>query len=293
MVENSVFNEHLNMSLPEFFAMLKKLETELKIRGFTEQTIKAYLFHNEKFLDFIKKDLNVISKDDIKSYMAYLISDKGLKASSVNLSMSSLRFFYDEFLERDLFRDIKLPKMEKKLPVVLTKKEIKMLFDATENKKHRLILKMLYSSGLRVSECVNLSVSDLNLDERFGTVRGGKGKKDRNIILSENLVVELRDYLGLRPLTYDTGYIFEVRGKPISVRQVQKIVSNSAKKAGLQKRVFCHALRSSFATHLLESGTDIRVIQELLGHANLATTQRYTKVSREHLMKVKSPMDDF
>jgi len=128
--------------------------------------------------------------------------------------------------------------------------------------------------------------------EFIGTVRSGKGKKDRNIIISDDVINELKTYLGLRPLTNDEGYIFHVKGKKLSVRQAQKIVSNAAKKAEIRKRVFCHALRSSFATHLLESGTDIRIIQELLGHANLATTQSYTKVSREQLRKVRSPLDD-
>jgi len=272
--------------------MLKKLDTELKIRGFSEQTVKAYLFHNKKFLDFTKKEPDQITIENIKEYMAHLISDKGQRPATVNLAMSSLKFLYDEMMGKGLFNAIKLPKSEKKLPIVLTKDEIKRLLDATKNPKHNLLIKMLYSSGLRVSECVNLKVDDLDLEERFGTVRSGKGKKDRNIILSKDLINDLKTYLGLRPLTNDNGYIFHVKGKSLGVRQAQKIVTNAAKKAEIKKRVFCHALRSSFATHLLESGTDIRVIQELLGHANLATTQRYTLVSREQLRKVKSPLDE-
>jgi len=270
--------------------MLSKLQTELKIRGFSEQTIKAYSLHNKKFLEFIKKEPASVETEDIKKYMAHLISDKGQKPSSVSLALSSMKFLYDEMMEKNLFGNIKMPKLESKLPTVLTKDEMKQLIDSINNTKHKLLVKMLYSSGLRVSECVNLKVVDLDFKERFGTVRHGKGKKDRNIVLSESIIDDLRSYIEEKK--NDSEYVFDVKGKAMSVRQAQRVVTDAAKKAGIKKRVFCHALRSSFATHLLESGTDIRIIQELLGHANLATTQRYTKVSREQLRKVRSPLDD-
>lgn len=270
--------------------MLDKLETELKIRGFSDQTVKSYLFHNKKFMSFANKPVDLVEKEDIKKYMAHLIADKKQKPASVSLAMSALRFAYDEMLGKGLFTTLKLPKSEKKLPVVLSKEEIKKMLDATKNLKHHLLIQMLYSSGLRVSECINLKVHDLDLEEKFGTVRSGKGRKDRNIILSDTVIRNLKTYLSQR--THQSSYIFNVKGNVMSVRQAQKIVQNAAKKTGLNKKVFCHALRSSFATHLLEGGTDIRIIQELLGHANLATTQRYTKVSREQLRKVRSPLDD-
>jgi len=145
--------------------------------------------------------------------------------------------------------------------------------------------------GDQVAEITDAAMrGDLDFKERFGTVRHGKGKKDRNIVLSESIVDDLSNYIEEKK--NDSEYVFDVKSKPMSVRQAQKIVTNAAKNAGIKKRVFCHALRSSFATHLLESGTDIRMIQELLGHANLATTQRYTKVSREQLKKIRSPLDD-
>lgn len=272
--------------------MLQKLATELKIRGFSDRTISAYTIHNRKFLEFIKKEPVNIAAEDVKAYMAHLMSEKGLKPSSVSLAMSSLRFLYDEMMGKGVFVNIKMPKLEKKLPTVLTKDEIRKLIAATDNEKHKLLIKMLYSSGLRVSECVSLRIDDLNLEDRFGTIRAGKGKKDRNMILSESLAADLKDYLEKTGKNSENGYIFDVKGKALSIRQAQKIVTGAAKKAGIRKRVFCHALRSSFATHLLESGTDIRIIQELLGHANLATTQRYTMVSREQLRKVRSPLDD-
>lgn len=269
--------------------VLEKLKTELKIRGFSSKTITAYVKKNEDFLKFIGKAPESVEQDDIKSYMAHLM-DKGHKPASVSLAMSSLRFLYDEILEKGLFAKIKMPKLEIKLPTVLSKDEIKGMLDATQNPKHKLLIAFLYSSGLRVSEAVNILIDDLDLKERMGIVRAGKGKKDRNIILSESLIQQLNRFLGARK--DENPYVFNIKDKHIVIRQAQRVVSEAAKKAGIKKRVFCHALRSSFATHLLEAGTDIRVIQELLGHSNLATTQRYTKVSREQLKKVKSPMDD-
>lgn len=266
--------------------LLKKLETELKLRGFTSLTIKSYLRHNQNFLKFIKKTPDKITEEDIKSYLAHLF-ETNKKPATVSLIISSLKFFYKEILEKDIFTKIKPPKLEKKLPIVLTKEEVKKLLNTPKKLKHRLMLELMYSSGLRVSEVTKIKVNDLDLENKMGKVISGKGKKDRNIILSENFIKHVKKY---KP---DSEYLFPGNdNEHISTRAVQKLINNAAKKAEIKKRVFCHALRSSFATHLLESGTDIRIIQELLGHSNLATTERYTKVSLEQLKKVKSPFDN-
>jgi integrase/recombinase XerD len=166
---------------------------------------------------------------------------------------------------------------------------MKQLINATKNKKHQLLVELLYSSGLRVSEAVNIKVNDLDLTEHMGIVRSGKGKKDRNIILSKEFVKKLKHHIDTRE--DDSEYLFPSRSGHLTERMAQKVVNNSAKEAGIKKRVFCHALRSTFATHLLEAGTDIRVIQELLGHSDISTTQRYTSVSTKQLKKVVSPLD--
>jgi len=269
--------------------MLEKLETELKIRGYSEKTISSYLKNNRAFLRFCNKDVSSVEEDDIKKYVAYLMSDRKYSPASVNLALSALKFFYETVLKMKLFTDIKPPKLEKKLPVVLTKSEIKRMLEVTKNVKHRLLIEFMYASGLRVSEAVKLKIDDLDFDEGMGRVISGKGKKDRNIILSKNLISNLKEYLDKRLL--NSEYVFPSSNGHLSVRMTQRVVNEAAEKAGIRKRVFCHALRSSFATHLLESGTDIRVIQELLGHSDLSTTQRYTKVSTEQLKKVKSPFD--
>jgi len=155
--------------------LLEKLATELKIRGFSPKTIKAYVKKNQRFLEFIGEDANDVNEDDVKSYIAYLM-DKGQKPASVSLAMSAIRFLQDEMLGKGLFVKIKQPKLEKKLPTVLSKEEIRRMLDATENTKHKLLIAFLYSSGLRVSEAVSMKIDDIDLNERMGIVRAGKGK---------------------------------------------------------------------------------------------------------------------
>lgn len=269
--------------------MLSKLQTELKIRGFSQKTVDAYLFHNQKFLDFAGKKPEDVDEDDVKNYVVHMM-EKEYKPASVNLALCSLRFFYREILEKDIFSKIKMQKAEKKIPTVLTKQEVRNLISMTKNIKHKILIELMYSSGLRVSEAVSMKLNDLDLDEKMGTVRSGKGKKDRQIIVSEEVADHIKQYS--KKLEAENPYLFPSSQGHLSVRMAQKIVKEASQRAGINKRVFCHALRSSFATHLLESGTDIRIIQELLGHSNLSTTERYTKVSREQLKKIRSPLDE-
>ena len=282
---------HSNLHHLDFInnKMLTNLISELKLRGFSENTIKSYLRHNQEFLNHIQKPPEDINDNDIKLYLGHLISDKKLSPSSVNLVTSSIKFYYNEVLKKRLLIDFKSMKREKKLPVVLTKQEIKKLIESAKNPKHRLLINLMYSSGLRVSESVSLKFEDIDIEERTGVVRAGKGKKDRIILLSESFVIELKTYL---IKNNKSKYLFSYKDSHITTRQAERIVSETAKKAGIKKRIFCHALRSSFATHLLEAGTDIRYIQELLGHSSLETTQIYTKVTTEQLKKIKSPMDN-
>ena len=227
--------------------------------------------------------------------MGYLISDKKQKPSSINLVLSTLRFFYSRVLERDLFKKISSVKSEKKIPVVLSKDEIKRILEAAENKKHKILIELMYSSGLRVSEAVSIKVEDLDLIQKMAKVQSGKGKKDRIVILSSNLASHIDSRLKkMAKKGISSAFLFPSQkntASHISIRQAQKAIKLIAKKAGIEKRVFCHAFRSSFATHLLEDGVDIRYIQALLGHSSIATTQVYTKVSTEQLKKIRSPLD--
>jgi len=266
----------------------ERLETELKIQGKSIRTLRMYWFYNEKFLDFVDKDPEKVEEQDIKLFLAHLLSDKGYDAGSAALARSSLKYFYDGMLKKAIMADIKTPKKYRKIPDVLTKEEVKYLIDSIKGIRNRLLIEFMYSSGLRVAECSCLKKSDLKLDDKTGLLKNGKGGKDRFFILSDRVIEDLKKYLP----KVDSEYIFPGENGPISVRSVQKIVQKEAKKAGLKKRVYCHLFRHAFATHLLESGVDIGKIQELLAHANLQTTQFYTHVSRKELKKVKSPLDD-
>lgn len=270
-------------------AILEELETELKIRGYTNATVSSYLRHVKAFLDYNKKTPKSATEQDVKKYIAHLMSDKKHRPASINLTLSSLKFYFLNIIKKNIFIEVKAPKIEKKLPTVLTKEEVRQLLAHATNSKHKLLIELLYSSGLRVSEAVKLKVNDLDFDEHMGLVKSGKGKKDRNIILSKDFVKHLKDYLETRK--EKSEYLFSSYMGHITTRMAQKVVSETAKTAGLKKNVFCHALRSSFATHLLEGGTDIRVIQELLGHSDISTTMRYTRVSTQQLKKVQSPFD--
>ncbi len=268
---------------------LRKLETELKLRGFSKQTSKMYLFYNIKFLEFIKKSPDDVEEDDIREFLAHKMSDHSLSNASIALIKACLKFFYKDMLGKNLSL-IKTPKASKKLPVVLSRSEIKNLLENTGNSKHRLLIELLYSTGLRLSECINLKYPDLDLDDGTGWVRMGKGAKDRIFIISEMFRKDLLQY---REKSGDDGkgYIFSVNGRKMSPRGVQHAIKAAAKRAGIEKDVHVHTLRHSFATHLLENGVDIRKIQKLLGHSNLQTTQIYTQVSSEEIKKIKSPLD--
>ncbi len=267
---------------------MKQLKTELKLRGFSKTTIKAYVYLNSRFLKFTKKPVDQINETDIKEYIGYLMADKKMAPSSVGLIRSALKFYFDDVLHKNIV-NLKAPKNKKKLPTVLTKSEIKSLLKAAKTEKSQLLIKLLYSSGLRLSEALNLKVEHLELDSNMGWVRSGKGGKDRMFILSERLSSELRRYVLRHKMS---EYIFVGKnGAPMGARNAQKIVKRASKLAKINKKVSPHTLRHSFATHLLEAGVGIRQIQELLGHANLQTTQIYTKVSTKELLKIKNPLD--
>lgn len=268
--------------------ILKKLETELKLRGFSPNTVKAYTIANTLFLEWIKKQPEQVTEQDVKDYLAHLISDKKMAPSSIALKKAALKFLFDEILKKDIV-NLKTPKIPKQVPVVLTRDEVRKLIDSAGSYKSKVIIQFLYSSGLRLSELINIKINDLEIKEKIGWVRKGKGNKDRMFLLSETIIKELEKYM----LTLDANekYLFPGVEGHVSARNVQKIIENATGRACLRKKVHPHMLRHCFATHLLDAGVDIRKIQELLGHANLQTTQIYTSVSKEELKKVKSPLD--
>lgn len=267
---------------------LKKLTTELKISKNSDYTIRNYLDANSKLLNFSNKSPEMMDQDDVKAFMASNLTKQS--SASTIVFLSAIRYAYSNILQKDLTSNIKRPKRERKIPTVLTKEEIKALLAALSNKKSRLMVSMLYACGFRVSELVNLKIKDLNFEEKIGQVRQGKGKKDRIFNIPESLVKTLEKQIKLQQ-EQGQEYLFTGPKGPISTRTVESIVTNGAQRAGIKKSVHPHTLRHSFATHLLENGTDIRFIQELLGHADLSTTQIYAHVSTEQLRKIKTPFD--
>ncbi len=268
---------------------LKKIEIELKISKNSEYTVRNYISENLRLLNFAKKQPNEITEDDVKMYIAENLSDRA--SMSIILFLSAIRYAYSNILKKDITLGIKRPKREKRLPTVLTKDEVKKMLDSVDTKKSKLMISLIYACGMRVSEIINLKVQDLNFEERIGNILQAKGKKDRVFNLPNFLFNNLRKQVK-RQKERNQEFLFSGPKGKLSPRNIQKIVSNVAKKAGIKKDVHCHTLRHSFATHLLENNVDIRKIQELLGHSDLSTTQIYTHVSREELKKIKSPLDE-
>ncbi|MCH8004550.1 MAG: tyrosine-type recombinase/integrase [Nanoarchaeota archaeon] len=268
-----------------------EFEKEMKLRGFTRRTIDTYLFYNYRFLRFIGKSPREISGYDIKQYLNYLIEKRHAKPRTVNLAISALKFYYEIFSNKRLFSRISKCKEEKLLPRVLSKVEIFRMINATENEKHKLLIELMYSSGLRVSECVKLKINDVHIDRKVGIVRRGKGKKDRLFLLSDKFLKDLNEYVENR--TNDNDYVFnDYDNGHITIRNAQRIVKNAARKAEIKKRVHCHMLRASFATHLLEDGVNESYIQKLMGHVSKKTLERYLAVRVDEALKVKSPLDN-
>jgi integrase/recombinase XerD len=268
---------------------LEKLNVELKISKNSEYTVRNYLAANNSLLKFTEKNPEKITEDDVKLYIAENLSEK--TASSIILFLAAIKYAFSNILKYDPTTGIKRPKKEKKIPSVLTKTEIKNLMDSLESKKSKLMVSLIYAGGFRVSELVALKIDDLEFDEKIGHIRQAKGKKDRIFNIPNFLTKDLYKQVNKqRELKKD--HLFSGPNGKLTPRNIQKIISKAAKKIGLKKHVSPHTLRHSFATHLLEDGIDIRKIQELLGHADLSTTQIYTHVSREELKKIKSPIDN-
>ncbi len=274
------------MSKEEF---LKKIEIELKISKASPHTIKNYIIHNKHFLDFIKKDPLIIKTDDIKQYLAENLINSA--SATIILFLSAIKYGYKINFNKNITDSIKRPKKEDHLPTILSIKEIKLLLSQLKNEKSNLMISMIYSAGFRVSEITNLKIEDINILEKIGHIRQAKGKKDRIFNIPEFLLEEIKQQLE-RQKKSSQIYLFSGRLGKLSTRNIQKIIYKAAVRANL-RNVHTHTLRHSFATHLLESGVDIRKIQKLLGHTNLSTTQIYTHVSNEELKKIKSPIDSF
>ena len=269
---------------------LDELKKELVARKYSSRTIKAYLHYNEDFLTFSRKDPHKVENDDVKDYLFHLAEEKEASTSTLNTAINALKFYYGEVIKKRFVYEIKRPKKDKKLPVVLSQEEVSRIISSVSNIKHKSILMLIYSAGLRVSEVVKLKPEDIDTERKLIHVKEAKGRKDRYTILSDTAMETLNEYL--KEYTPQRGLFPGAKpGKHINTRTVEKIFTAACKKAEIRKEVSVHSLRHSFATHLLESGTDLRYIQQLLGHKSSKTTEIYTHVSNKDLSRIQSPLD--
>ena len=251
---------------------------KLELKMYAENTICTYISCFEQFLKaHVGTDPQQLHEGDIRSYLHSLVRE-GKSHSYVNQAINSIKFYYEIVLGLpNRFYSIERPRKKRKLPSVLSKQEVSDMIKATKNMKHRAILGLLYASGLRRGEVVNLKIKDIDSDRMMIKVTQGKGNKDRYTVLSKSVLGDLRSYY---TYTKPRHYLFEgPNGRPYSGSSILQIVYQAASRAGIQRKVTPHMLRHSFATHLLENGTDLRYIQLLLGHGSTKTTEIYTYVA--------------
>jgi integrase/recombinase XerD len=280
------------LDIPNYRQCPESFIEKLKEMRYSDHTIKTYTSLFEEFINFYHRfDIPTIDERQIVVFLRHLVTERKVSTSYQNQSINAIKFYYERVLgsQRKVYL-IDRPRPERTLPIVLNQEEIQSILKIPTNLKHRAILVTIYSAGLRVSEAINLKVNDIDSNRMQIRVEQAKGKKDRYTLLSPKTLDVLRSYfLQYKPKTW----LFEgLNGHPYSDRSIQSILKDAVKKAGVQKRVTVHTLRHSFATHLLENGTDLRYIQSLLGHESSRTTEIYTHVTTRGFDQIKSPLDN-
>jgi len=267
---------------------LEKLER----KRYSEQTIRTYTgYFNDFAVYFTGRNLEDITVEEINQYILGLIRDKGISHSQQNQRINAIKFYYEKVLGREkLYFEVERPRKEFKLPDILSKEEIALMIDNTDNLKHKCIIVMIYSCGLRRSEAIEMKLSDIYTKRMLIKIRGAKGKKDRYVQLAKGALSLLEEYYKeYKPKVW----LFEgQKGGQYSAESIKSLVKQAGRKAGIRKNIYPHILRHSFATHHLEQGTDLRYIQEWLGHSSSKTTDRYTHVSRADFSRFRNPFND-
>ena len=271
--------------------LLNKAKSKLYIRNYSPRTIASYILSLNNFAKWlIQEKVNQVTDKEVEKYLYHLKKNRNRSISGVKQTVASLKILFTDILKKEIPDSLNIRfRKEEKIPVVLSEEEVAAVIKAVNNLKHKVILMTIYSAGLRLSECLALTVADMDFDRNQIRIRQGKGKKDRQTVLSRTLLSEMKDYLiKFCPKIF----LFEgQKGGRYSASSVQAIMKRAVKKSGIKKHATVHTLRHSFATHLLENGTDIRFIQELLGHKRLETTQIYTHISKIAFDRIKSPLD--
>lgn len=261
-------------------------------KRYSPNTQKTYVGYFSDFCTYFRfKDINYIGKGEINHYILNLIQTNSISPSQQNQRINAIKFYYEKVLGRNKeYYDIHRPKKEKHLPNVLSEEEITALLKSVKNIKHKTVLSLIYSAGLRISEAVNLKIEDIDSKRNLIMIRGSKGKKDRTTLLSQSILPLLREYYKqYRP----NIYLFEGQhGAKYSAKSIQNVFKRALIRSGISKPATVHTLRHSFATHLLEHGTDLRYIQELLGHSSSKTTEIYTHITKRGVDKIISPLDN-
>jgi site-specific recombinase XerD len=264
---------------------------EMKLRNFSSRTISAYTGALVALAGHYHKSPHQISEEEIRQYLLFMTETKKLTYSTCNVAISAFKLFYNDVLgQGEIFFQIPIRKTPKRLPVVLSMNEVERMFQTKMNPKHRTLLMTTYAAGLRVSEVTRLRVQDIESQRMMIRVEQGKGKKDRYTVLSPRLLEELRHYyMSFRPQEW-LFYGADI-SRPMSRSAAQQIYYKAKKKAGISKGDGIHCLRHCFATHMLETGMDLRTLQIIMGHASLSTTAIYLHVTMKHLGQTESPFD--
>jgi integrase/recombinase XerD len=270
---------------------LKKFRDMMVLMGYSVNTIRNYCNEFHQLLRLLgERFVNDLKKEQLLSYLLWLLEKRGCSETKVHTTVNAIKFYFEKVEGREReFYDLPRPKKPFKLPQILSEEEIIQIIQKIENSKHRTMIMMGYAAGLRVSEIIRIKIGDIDSKRMTIHIRGAKGKKDRIVPLSKKLLKELREYY---KKYHPAEYLFEGQfGGAYSVRSAQSILQEAKQKAGIHKKGSIHSLRHSYATHLMEAGTDIRIIQALLGHNSIRTTMLYTHVSRKEIGRIESPLD--
>jgi site-specific recombinase XerD len=264
----------------------------MRIRNYSERTIKTYSCLLIKFLDHVKREPSAISIDELKDYIYYRIKKDNISVATINQTINAWRIVYVHILKKE-WDDCRIirPKRDKRLPEVLSQQEAHSLINSPRNLKHRAILHLMYSTGIRKSELLSLKISDIDSSRMIINVRQGKGRKDRQVILHPKVLNLLREYYKRYRPKY---YLFKgfSTNKSYSATSLTNIIKKHAKVAGITKHISVHTLRHCFATHMLERGANLKVIQQLMGHASLKTTTNYLSLIRVDTRTLPNPVDE-
>jgi site-specific recombinase XerD len=271
--------------------LIKRMQMDLVLQGYSEKTVKSYSWHVGQFVQYVSADVESLGEEDIRRYLYHIKTELNYSVSNLSQAFSAIKFLYRNTLQMPLkLSTLRGPRQSRRLPVVLSRQELKQLFDSVDNLKHRTIFITAYAAGLRLSEVAHLRVSDIDSGRMQIRVEQGKGKKDRYTLLSERLLQRLREYWRIyRP----KQWLFPGQSgvKPISITCIQRVFKEARNKTGISKPITMHTLRHSFATHLLEQGVDIFTIQKLLGHKYLQSTVVYLHLQQPMANTVRIPVN--